>query len=221
MEQRIQLRGHCQHCGRIQAVNEGGLAKHGYTVEFGWFQGTCSGAHAQPLERSRVELDGLVANLRTWAGDAEDQARQLEQRETDPDGIWESYAEFGQRKRRLRPYAELTEDDKRRCRVARVLNLRRKAEAYRDHAAVLLALAEQVHGQPLVDVKVAAAAKTIQVGDRVKVCGQEVVVTRIGEQAARGVGYRVNGQYMEHVFWLRDGREYGYPKRYARKVQEA
>lgn len=40
----IQHRGNCQVCGRPQAVTTGVIAKHGYTVDKGWFSGTCSGS---------------------------------------------------------------------------------------------------------------------------------------------------------------------------------
>lgn len=44
--------GHCQVCGRTQAVNSktGRLAKHGYTVDWGFFNGVCHGSGNLPLE---------------------------------------------------------------------------------------------------------------------------------------------------------------------------
>ena len=41
--------GTCQVCGNEQA-EKGGLAKHGYTVQWNYFHGTCRGSHKQPLE---------------------------------------------------------------------------------------------------------------------------------------------------------------------------
>lgn len=218
MQERIQERGHCQHCGRLQAANPT-IAKHGYTVDYGWFNGVCSGADYWPLEKSRIELDAQVKRLRYWADEADDKALKLEQREVDPEGHNERYHESGRRKTRLVPYAELSEAGKKQCRENAVYQLRRKARDFRGYANDLLALAEKVHGQPLVQVKINDQAKVIQVGDRVKVCGQEVVVTKLGYKEARGVGYRINGQHIEHVFWIGvDGKERGYPKRYARKL---
>jgi len=47
-------RGTCQVCGNVQAVNNstGLLAKHGYTVDYGYFSGECHGSNEFPLEVS-------------------------------------------------------------------------------------------------------------------------------------------------------------------------
>lgn len=47
-------RGHCQLCDRLQAVHPitGMLAKHGYTKQWGFFQGTCPGSGHAPYEHS-------------------------------------------------------------------------------------------------------------------------------------------------------------------------
>lgn len=36
--------GECQCCGRKQKLPKGRLSNHGYTVEWGFFSGTCFGA---------------------------------------------------------------------------------------------------------------------------------------------------------------------------------
>ncbi len=59
---------------------------------------------------------------------------------------------------------------------------------------------------------------TIKVGSKVKIAGRVVEVTAIRNAIARGVGPAVNGRHIEHVFWMEDGKERGYPKRYARLV---
>lgn len=220
MKSGIQMRGHCQMCGRIHAVS-GTVAKHGYTVEHGWFQGVCPGADYEPIEQSRGALDQLVVDLRRWAGNAEDEARKLERREIDPEGKWSSYSEMGYRKRKLIPYETLLPYEQADCRDHAVHANRRKAEDMRRAADDLLTLADRVHGQPLIEVVLDADAKAIKPGDKVKVCGMEVTVTKIAEKTARGVGPFVNGRYMDHVFWLdANGGEHSYPKRYARKVKE-
>ena len=47
-------KGTCQACGRVQAVNNksGMVAKHGYTVDWGYFSGICQGSDEAPLEQS-------------------------------------------------------------------------------------------------------------------------------------------------------------------------
>lgn len=54
--------GTCQCCGNSQAVNPF-LAKHGYTVDFGFFNGVCMGADHAPLEESRVLCDSVCEQL--------------------------------------------------------------------------------------------------------------------------------------------------------------
>jgi hypothetical protein len=217
MEKRVQLRGHCQHCGRMHAANPM-VAKHGYTVEYGWFNGVCNGADYLPLEVSRAELDSYVMALGKYAVGAEDEALKLEQKEVDPEGIWERYSEMGHKKRRLKPYADLSDYDKGMCRENAVRALRYKAKCMREHAEDLVKLAKDVHGKPLKDVLVDKAAKEIKVGDTVKLHGKLVVVTKIAGATARGVGPGINGHYVDHVYWMDGERQYGYPKRYARKV---
>jgi hypothetical protein len=44
--------GECQGCGRVQKLPGGALSLHGYTVDWGFFQGTCGGAKHLPYELS-------------------------------------------------------------------------------------------------------------------------------------------------------------------------
>jgi hypothetical protein len=44
--------GHCQVCGSRQKLPNGRLAKHGYTLEYGFFNGTCFGSNELPYELS-------------------------------------------------------------------------------------------------------------------------------------------------------------------------
>jgi hypothetical protein len=45
--------GTCQVCGRNQAIKNGVLAHHGYTVEYSYFHGTCQGSREKPLQVSK------------------------------------------------------------------------------------------------------------------------------------------------------------------------
>lgn len=58
-----QIRGNCQCCGRQQAVKNGRMAKHGYTVERGWFAGVCSGERYAPMQVSREQTDKVIADI--------------------------------------------------------------------------------------------------------------------------------------------------------------
>lgn len=44
--------GECQCCGRRQMLPNGVLSTHGYTVDWGFFNGVCQGAHQLPFEKS-------------------------------------------------------------------------------------------------------------------------------------------------------------------------
>ena len=58
-------KGHCQVCGRIQAVdvNYNRIAKHGYTVDFGFFDGVCDGADELPLEVDKSITEKTILRL--------------------------------------------------------------------------------------------------------------------------------------------------------------
>ena len=61
-------RGHCQTCGRVQAVDTANnlLAKHGYTVDFGYFDGVCRGSDRQPLEVDKSYAEATIVRLSEW-----------------------------------------------------------------------------------------------------------------------------------------------------------
>ena len=63
MKNKATHNGTCQCCGNSQAVSPV-LSNHGYTVDFGYFNGICRGSNAQPLEESRELCDKLVSELR-------------------------------------------------------------------------------------------------------------------------------------------------------------
>ncbi len=60
---KMQLRGNCPCCGREQAVINGNMSKHGYTVENGWFNGVCSGDRFAPMQVQRTVTDDLVKQV--------------------------------------------------------------------------------------------------------------------------------------------------------------
>ena len=45
-------KGHCQVCGAQQKLPNGVLSQHGYTVDWGFFNGVCQGAKHLPYEQS-------------------------------------------------------------------------------------------------------------------------------------------------------------------------
>jgi len=84
-------KGHCQVCGRVQAVstNDNLIAKHGYDVQFGFFNGTCKGSDIEQLEVSKLVAEATISNiqyqikvkreeLKSLGGVDDDTARELE-----------------------------------------------------------------------------------------------------------------------------------------------
>jgi hypothetical protein len=61
-------KGHCQACGRTQAVSTDGslIAKHGYDVQFGFFNGTCNGSDNKPLEIEKTLAENTIQYLRDY-----------------------------------------------------------------------------------------------------------------------------------------------------------
>lgn len=52
--------GTCQVCGREQKLPEGRLSKHGYSVQWGFFDGVCDGAHHLPFEQSKDLIERAI-----------------------------------------------------------------------------------------------------------------------------------------------------------------
>ena len=53
--------GTCQLCGSLQKAPGGYLAKHGYDVQYGFFNGVCQGSHELPYEVSSELLVSVLA----------------------------------------------------------------------------------------------------------------------------------------------------------------
>jgi hypothetical protein len=58
--------GTCQICGSAQKLPSGRLAKHGYTVEYGWgFNGVCDGSGHLPFEVSKDYAEATLASSKS------------------------------------------------------------------------------------------------------------------------------------------------------------
>jgi hypothetical protein len=108
MAKKATHRGHCQCCGRVQKLPGNLLSKHGYTVDWGYFNGVCWGAHHRPLEEDRTIMDQSCARIREqvkWA------------RENDPKkvrcsvAVQESYVGRGRGCRKVRKGGEVDFND--------------------------------------------------------------------------------------------------------------
>jgi len=57
-ERQATHRGTCQICGSLHKVSKdnGKLAQHGYTKQFGWFSDSCWGSNNLPFEKSNADI---------------------------------------------------------------------------------------------------------------------------------------------------------------------
>jgi len=170
---------HCQVCGRIQAVMlpSGLLAKHGYTVTFGFFQGTCAGSDHLPLEQERVLCLDTCISLMEYARLHREQVKALQAGTAHP-----STAKTGRSVKGPKGWADevvafelAPADMQKRAVDAAIWNTELQATQAEAHRMMLTTLAARVHGQPLTPIvkaaKVAVVAPTVDVAAG-KVTGQ-------------------------------------------------
>lgn len=69
--------GTCQLCGRLQALPNGKLAKHGYTTRWGFFSGTCPGSEHLPYEVSSDLLQDAMQRAQRAAAAEHEAANAL------------------------------------------------------------------------------------------------------------------------------------------------
>lgn len=81
MKNKATHRGHCQVCNRVQRLPNGTLAKHGYAVLGGYFEGICYGSDHLPLEqdkkmvvesihRTEVQIKEFKESIVRWSAPA-------------------------------------------------------------------------------------------------------------------------------------------------------
>ena len=209
----IQIRGNCQCCGNDQAVVRGYASKHGYTVNNGWFNGVCSGQHYEPVQVSRVQADRIVESIRESVAALRVELEAVASGKVTPKTIVKGYG---------KNQTEIKFSDAALCDQAQAVESLKRTIAHRinageDFAKHLEAVANKYHGQPLREVNLDAPVGIV-VGSSVKVQGSVVTVTKIEYRVARGVGPSINGQHILHVCFERNGKEFAYPKRFAKLV---
>lgn len=193
MTTKTQLRGHCPYCGRQQAIKNGTMAHHGYTVDWGYFNGVCTGQQHRPLEQDRTVWDLLKARLLEDADQHDDIARRLEDGTLDPKGKTEKVRTgYGQYEMKFTPWNDLDQWQQRDERRAAVWASRSRAKGNRDHVKWMDELADKVHGQPLIEVKKAEAPEHISRGEKRKL-GDGTVAT-VHENQGRRIVFRYTSE---------------------------
>ena len=158
---RIQLRGICQCCGRLQAVTGGYMAKHGYTVKDGWFNGVCSGHQFPAMQESRTQADNICVSVRRDCVSLRQRAEDFRAGDFDRD-VMVPYGPLVRPEKyrsamvpSLIPFADAHEFDQDAWVKAQAWKAERRAEIGESFANDLEGLANKYHGTPLAEVKIA------------------------------------------------------------------
>lgn len=177
-------RGHCQACGRVQAVDNDRtlIAKHGYSVERGYFHGVCAGSDHKPLELERSLTDTHAAGCDATAQRHETHLANLHAGKAFPTNV-QKYRDGGMFAGRPAHYPHAEHDivqgkaiprkipwlkasacEKQRGMADHIAETEHAAAFFRNHAKTLRELAKRVHGQPL---RPAESKPVLEIGDLV------------------------------------------------------
>lgn len=187
-----QIRGRCQACAKLQALTKGRMALHGYTVDHGYFNGTCAGAGNPPLQTHRDFADEVLIDILKDCDRLEDAALRMEQGESDPAfaRVRDGYRN-GRSNYKLVHYAELSDPQKVATRREAVSDNRNRARMGRAHVESMRPLIEMFHGTALVEVVKPEPAKRISAGEKKVGYTEGAVYTARYQDKAR-VYYRSN-----------------------------
>jgi hypothetical protein len=221
--------GTCQICGSLQALPSKVLSKHGYTVDHGYFNGVCCGERHQPLELDRTFADQIAAellvNARNHDKDAEavldgfilpSRAWNGEYRKFIPEG-----KRFARTERVMVAYAEAPAEHQREAVRDLRLNLLNRAILARNTSKAITTNADRVHGKQQLQERSEESKRVIVPGTVVHLYGKDgydVTVLRVEERVVRSFGPHLNGKYVPHIVFERNGKEYGYPVRLIRQA---
>ena len=186
MTTKTQLRGHCQCCGRQQAVLHGRMAHHGYTVDHGYFNGTCQGHDYAPIEHSREQLDEVCVEILADCRYNDFRAQRIESGEEKP-------LSFVVGKNIVKARGDLNEYDLKYWTDILIAQLRRRAQLGRAQVEYMQGVANTYHGKDLIKVEPAPAPEPIPQGEkRLAERGFEMVCRYVdrGMVHWRGNGYK-------------------------------
>ena len=180
-----QTRGHCQMCGRQQAVR-GGISAHGYTVANGWFQGVCQGHRYAPMETRRADTDSMVADVLADAKALRIKADETLAGKRDPVEYDTGFAKRvdGKIVKEKALFAEASEYKQQDIRTRLAWNMTQRAKAGEEFAEMMTKLADKVHGTDLLVVAKPVPAERIQSGEQ-RVNSKGLVMTAVRQDGQR------------------------------------
>jgi uncharacterized protein (UPF0248 family) len=185
----IQLRGHCQFCGRLQAVRNGKMSKHGYEVKDGWFAGICAGEHFEPIEVSREQADSIVAQVMAQVVDLRQDAYDYRVNIKHPaqaksgKGIRvekkSGFSMYTVLEDEYIPYEQANEYHQEEARKSAAWWAENRASQGESFAQGLKQIADLYHGEPLVEIEKSKTANPILIGEQRKSARGVLTVTRV------------------------------------------
>lgn len=223
-DHRVQLRGHCQACGREQAYRTNGLiAKHGYEIRDrgmgGWFEGTCPGANHPTLEVDRKFADQIIVDITHQVAETKVKLEKAKNGKLRPQMVDIGH---GGRFAKLVPFDEADKYKQEDAMRKFIWQIERRIQLGEQTIKDITHNIQTFHGTAHRNVKILKGPdpnKEIKPGDKVKVWGKIVTVTKVEVAECRGVGPSLNGTFLPHVFWEDErGGKFKYPKRFAKKV---
>lgn len=204
MTARIQLRGNCQLCGRDQAVNSNRMAQHGYTVDHGYFNGVCHGHKHAPLQVERSFADKVIADVAADAVRMAARIGELQAGSVFPATITLHTYKYVNRKMVYDtiPFEQGDEYQKERAVSNAVHQLESRIRSAESFCRDLKALADRVHGTPLIEVVITEGPARVQQGDK-KLSGLVGRVLTAKHQDGGRVTYSyVNSEGKTFTAWI-------------------
>jgi len=132
-----------------------GLAKHGYTVDYGQFNGTCRGSDHQPVQTERSLTDATIEGLGKFAVECDEAAAKMKAGTAHPNLI-RTGEKLNRETNRYEPvyitWKEGTPDQQRRALEVAIHSLERDARHARTDARNLKEMADRLHGTPLLEI---------------------------------------------------------------------
>lgn len=200
-------RGHCQICAFVHAIDPktGRVAKHGYTVKFGFFKGVCSGSGHLSMHVERSYTDRAVKAAHERANAAWKLAKTHAQGTTHPERVWNgtfvnvptstmfSAKRSVEKQRVIVPWEEADAKHRELGCAAEIAELARSASADQEYATVIQGWADKITGK-VEAYSVDALEPTAKVGETVRVGGAkkgfDAVIEAIERRPYRSAGYR-------------------------------
>jgi hypothetical protein len=163
-----QIRGNCQCCGRDQAVVRGNMAKHGYTVDDGYFNGVCSGHRYAPLQLDRSITDQMILRVTNDAVHFDALAADYREGREHPTMVkvasWPKHHSKSSENFKL--YADVSPGlQAQACREA-AYHAQSRAQAARSWVKDMAALADKTHGTALREIELAEGPAPIREGEQ-------------------------------------------------------